>query len=255
MKDLGIVIPAYNEEDGIEEVLTRVKAACPEAMLLVVDDCSTDGTASMSRKCGAEVITNGYNCNYGKALKIGFNHQVTNNHAKFLAFLDADATYPPEKIPDLYKLCKDDGFDVAVGSRLTEKKNGMAPIRRLGNTLFAWLISAYSSKHITDTGSGLRVFKSELVPMFEGLPDVLSFTPAMTALIAYQDIKYIEIPIPYDRRVGRSKLSSIKDGYRFLYSIMQTTRRYRPWLFYLTLGIPFLVLERVARIYIKIRGS
>lgn len=253
MNDLGIIIPAYNEEDGIEEVLTRVKAACPTAMVLVVDDCSTDGTARIARQAGVETITNKVNCNYGKSLKIGFKHQVNNNRALFLAFLDADATYPPENIPELYKLCKEAEVDVAVGSRLMEKKNGMPPIRRLGNTLFAWLISAYSGKHITDTGSGLRVFKQHLLPMFEDLPDELSFTPAMTSKLAFQDIKYAEIPISYGRRVGKSKLSSVKDGWRFLTAILEAVKRYRPTCFYCTLGLPYLLVTQIIKLFKHIR--
>jgi hypothetical protein len=151
----------------------------------------------------------------------------------------------------LYKLCKEEGVYVAAGSRFMGQKTGMPKIRKIGNSFFAWLISQYSGKHITDTGTGLRVFNAELVPLFKDLPNGLNFTPAMTSLLAFQNITYKEIPIEYGIREGNSKLSSIKDGYRFLSSILLEVKKHRPVYFYFTLGIPFIILLFFVNIFRK----
>jgi glycosyltransferase involved in cell wall biosynthesis len=251
MKDLGIVIPAYNEETGIADIIERIKISCPDARLLVVDDCSKDNTAQIARSFGAEVITNPVNYNYGKALKIGFDYQIKNNNAQYLAFLDADGTYPPEKIPELYSLCKKEDLDIAAGSRLLGSNKGMPKMRKIGNSIFAWLISKYTGKTISDSGTGLRVFKASLVDRFRDLPDGLNLTPAMTVNSLFEGLLYKEIPIEYDERRGKSKLSNIKDGFNFLSVIMIATRKHRPVRFYCTLGIPFIVLN----MFVKLASS
>jgi glycosyltransferase involved in cell wall biosynthesis len=243
MDDLGIVIPAYNEESGLGPVLDDLKLYCQGAKILVVDDCSADNTAAIARSHGIEVITNQVNSNYGKSLKIGFDYLIKKYGVKYLAFLDADGTYPADKIPGLYSLCRDQGIAIAAGSRFGGMETGMPFIRKVGNKFFAWLLSKYSKKHITDTGTGLRVVKAELVPLFAGLSNGLNFTPAMTSMLAFEDTPYAEIPIQYGKRTGNSKLSSVKDGYRFLSSIMTNTKKHRRVLYYFTLGIPFEALK------------
>ncbi len=246
MQDLRIVIPAYNEEAGIKDVIGRVHKVCPEAELIIVNDCSTDKTAQIARDCGAQVIDNPINLNYGGALKAGFFQKATLERSiKYIAFLDADGTYPPEKIPDLYNLCKTGNYDIVVGSRFLGQNDGMPFIRRVGNKIFALLISLYTGKKITDSGSGLRVFKASLVPLFHDLPDGLNFTPAMSVNALFAGVTYAETPIEYAKRAGNSKLNSIKDGYKFLQVIMNATRKYRPALFYCTLGLPFLMVDLI----------
>ena len=246
MKDLRIVIPAYNEEAGIAETIDRVKKACPESEIIVVDDASKDTTLQIARRKGGEVISNGTNRGKGGATKVGLNAN-TGRSITYLAFIDADSTYPPESIPKLYQLCKEEGFQIAIGSRFLCKNRGMPIIRKIGNRIFAIMLSFYSGKHTTDTSTGLRVFNIALLPLLEHTPDGLDFDTAMTAAVLFEDIKYAEIPIEYYARVGNSKLNSLRDGYRFLRVIMNATRKYRPFLFYLTLGIPFLLLQFIIK--------
>jgi glycosyltransferase involved in cell wall biosynthesis len=248
MKDLRIVIPAYNEEASIAEVISRVRKACPEAEVIVVDDGSKDRTAEIVRNCGVKVISNHTNLGKGGATKVGFVHNL-NNGINYLAFIDADGTYPPERIPELYDLCKQKGYDIAVGSRLIRKNNGMPIIRRLGNKIFAGLLTFYSGKRTTDTSTGLRVFNVRLLPMIETLPNGLDFDTSMTTRALFEGLAYTEIPIEYYRRAGKSKLSSLKDGYRFLKVIMNTARSYKPLLFFFTLGIPFMFVELLLKLF------
>ena len=178
-----------------------------------------------------------------------------NNGINYLAFIDADGTYPPERIPELYDLCKQRGYDIAVGSRLIRNNNGMPRIRRLGNKIFAGLLTFYSGKRTTDTSTGLRVFNIALLPLLEHTPDGLDFDTAMTAAVLFEGIKYAEVPIDYYARVGNSKLSILKDGYRFLKVIMNTARSYKPLLFFFTLGIPFMFVELLLKVYSAVKGG
>lgn len=255
MKDLRIVIPAYNEEAAIGEVIDRVRSACPDAEIMVVDDASKDSTGQIARSKSVEIISNPTNRGKGGATKVGLSHKTGRSNT-YLAFIDADGTYPPESIPKLYDLCKGDGVQLAIGSRFLGKNRGMPVIRKIGNRIFGVMLSFYSGKRTTDTSTGLRVFNVQMLPLLEHTPDGLDFDISMTANVLFEGLKYAEIPIDYYERVGRSKLNSLRDGYRFLSVIMNTTRKYKPKLFFCTLGIPFILIDILVnviknRIYIK----
>ena len=94
---------------------------------MVVDDASKDRTAEIARSSNIKVISNPTNLGYGAALKAGFRNGVDPGASvKYLAFLDADGTYHPEKIPELYSLCRQKDYDLVVGSRLFGSKCGNA---------------------------------------------------------------------------------------------------------------------------------
>jgi glycosyltransferase involved in cell wall biosynthesis len=250
--DLRIVIPAYNEEASIGEVIDRTREACKDAEIIVVDDGSTDNTAAIAKQRNVKVISNPTNYGYGKALKIGFN--CRGDYIEYFAFLDADNTYPPEKILELYNLCKqDNGIDIAVGSRFLGENKGMSVIRKLGNRFFALIVSIYTGKTITDAGSGMRVFRASVLPEFYDLPDGLNFTPGMTVMSLHKGLNYKEIAIEYNERVGESKLNAIKDGYRFFNVIANIVKNHKPIAFFSTIGIPFFVGGVIFGVYSVIR--
>jgi len=251
MIDLGIVVPAYDEEEGIGEVIDRIKASCLGAHLLIIDDHSKDKTASIAAKKGVEVISNPANLGYGGSLKLGYHYLTTRPHnaIAYLASLDADGTYPPERIRDLYNICKEKDSDMVVGSRFLKKNKGMPLIRGIGNRIFAGLLSFYSGNKVTDVATGLRIFKAQFVPMLLPLPNGLDFVTALTTVAIFEGLTYKEIPINYYKRAGRSKLNSLKDGYRFLRIIMNASRKYKPMLFFVTLGIPFLIIDSLIEFF------
>jgi glycosyltransferase involved in cell wall biosynthesis len=229
---LSVVIPAYNEEDGIAEILDRVLSIKPglEAMgvagpeVLVVDDGSKDRTPEIVKSyANVRLIRHQKNRGYGGALKTGF----ANAEGNLLSFLDADGTYPPEHFPDL---CKEilSGAEVVVGSRMAGAKSEMPKTRRLGNLIFARLVSIIGNRKVTDSASGMRVFRREALERMYPLPDGLNFTPVMTTRAIHEGIKIVEVPIPYSERLGRSKLSVVNDGLRFLKSIVLTALSYNP---------------------------
>lgn len=253
LKDLRIVIPALNEEQSIGNVIDQVQKACEHAEIVVVDDGSSDDTATIALQKGVRVISNPSNYGYGKSLKIGFNSSSKNRRIKFLAFLDADNTYDPDIIPELYRLCKKESADIAVGSRLLARNSNMPLSRKLGNRFFAFLASIYSGKKITDVGTGIRVFKASLLPEVQNLPEDMSFTPAMTLKTMFLGLNYREIPINYGKRIGRSKLNSFTDGYSFLKIIVRSVKNHKPLAFFGTIGFSMLIGGFLLGLYSFIR--
>jgi len=231
MTMLSVVIPAYNEENGIEEIARRVLAVksalqevnVEELELIVVDDGSSDRTGEIAASIeGVRLITQ-ENKGYGGALKTGF----TNAKGELIGFLDADGTYPPEYFPRLCVAALD-GADLVIGSRRAGEKSEMPATRRLGNFFFASLLSLISRQKVSDSASGQRVFKREIYERLLPLPDGLNLTPVQSARALHEEMKVVEVPITYSERLGRSKLSVVHDGRIFLQSILWTVMMYNP---------------------------
>ena len=230
---LSIVIPAYNEEGGIGAVISRVlatlpalrAAGVPEAEIIIVDDGSSDRTAEIVRGFeSVRLIRHARNRNYGGALKTGFSQA----RGDLLAFLDADGMYPPEALPSLCRPILDRDVDIVIGSRMAGADSRMPPTRRLGNFIFANLVSLVANRRVTDSATGMRVLKRTALDKLYPLPDGLNFTPVMSVRALHEQLKIEEVPITYSERVGRSKLSIVRDGVRFLNSIIWTALLYNP---------------------------
>lgn len=232
MTTLSIVIPAYNEEGGIAEIAERVLAVRPklaevgvdELELLVVDDGSADRTAEIAQSIsGVRLIKHVRNKGYGAALKTGFGLAK----GELIGFLDADGTYPPEWFPQLCEVALD-GQELVIGSRMSGAESQMPITRRIGNLFFANLLSIVGRQKVSDSASGMRVFRREILSQVLPLPDGLNLTPVMSTRAIHEGIKMAEVPIPYSERLGRSKLSVLRDGSIFLHSILWTALTYNP---------------------------
>ncbi len=232
MTVLSVVIPAYNEENGIAEIANRVLAVEPALQksgverleLLVVDDGSKDRTAEVASAIpGVNLIRHVKNKGYGAALKTGFSKAS----GELIGFLDADGTYPPEYFPQLCEAAMN-GSDLVIGSRMAGADSKMPVTRRIGNFFFANLLSLLGRQKVTDSASGMRVFKKSILEQVYPLPDGLNLTPVMSTRALHEGVPVKEIPIPYSERVGRSKLSVIRDGRIFLQSMVWTALSYNP---------------------------
>ena len=235
MNTLSVVIPAYNEEDSVAACIERVLAVEPELKkvgldaleLIIVDDCSKDRTAEIVKGYldrGVVLIQHKVNRNYGGALKTGFRHAKGN----YLAFMDADGTYPPEYYPNMFQAMMEQNADLVIGSRMAGVQSEMPLTRRIGNTLFAGLVTMIGNVRITDSASGQRILRRDILEKLYPLPDGLNFTPVMSTRALHEDLKMIEVPIRYEERAGESKLSVVRDGLRFLFTILGTAAAYNP---------------------------
>jgi hypothetical protein len=232
MTALSVVIPAYNEEKGIADIAHRVlavrddlaKAGIENLELLVVDDGSKDKTAQIAGAIeGVRLIRHPKNRGYGGALKTGFGEA----RGELIGFLDADGTYPPEHFPQLCSVALN-GADLVIGSRMAGADSKMPLTRRIGNLFFAGLLTLISHQRVTDSASGMRVFKRDVLERIYPLPDGLNLTPVMSTRALHEGIHIAEVPIPYSERVGRSKLSVVRDGRIFLQSMIWTALAYNP---------------------------
>lgn len=231
-KCLSVVIPAYNEEEAIDAVLERTMAVAPALAkaglgleVIVVDDGSGDGTAGVvARWPQVHLLRHPTNRGYGAALKTGFHSA----RGDLLAFFDADGTYPPEALPDLCRPLLGEEADLVIGCRMAGGESRMPAVRRLGNFLFAALLTLLGNHPVRDSASGMRVFRRDILPLLYPLPDGLNFTPAMSARALHEGVRVVEVPIAYEERVGESKLHPLRDGVRFLASILETVLSYNP---------------------------
>ncbi|MEI7529906.1 MAG: glycosyltransferase family 2 protein [Elusimicrobiota bacterium] len=242
---LSIIIPAYNEEGAIADILTRCLAArapiCAATGLaavevLVVDDGSRDKTRGIAGGFSeAKLISHPVNRGYGAALMTGFSAAS----GDYLSFLDADGTCDPLAFIDLYKALEREKADMSVGNRM-HSASQMPRVRHFGNRIYAALISVLSGVRVEDSASGMRVFSRSLLPRLAPLPSGLHFTPAMTARVACMGKRIVETPIPYAERQGRSKLSVFRDGLRFFRVILGIIFAYFPLRVFGPIGLLFL---------------
>lgn len=229
---LSVVVPAYNESGGIADVLARILATrCRLTELglglevLVVDDGSHDGTVAATVPFAeVRVIRHPTRRGYGAAIKTGFRHAC----GEYLAFLDADGTYPPESLPPLCGRIMDDDLDLVVGSRMSGASSAMPAVRRAGNLAYARLLSLIGFMPLHDITSGMRVLHRRALVRLLPLPDGLEFTPAMSTRAVHERLRMAEIPITYASRAGDSKLSLLRDGFGFTSAIVWTSLDYNP---------------------------
>ena len=246
---LSVVIPAYNEEESIASVVKRVDTAAAvlltnnpeisEVEILVVNDGSRDQTEERARVSSrVRVINHQKNQGYGAALKTGF----LQSRGSLIAFLDADGTYPPEYLEALCAPIIQGYADMTVGARNTTGQSGMPFVRRVGNLLFTRMLTWIAETPVSDSASGMRVFQKSILPRLLPLPDGLDCIVGLSTRALHEGLRVLEIPIAYAERTGRSKLSVIKDGFRFLATFIKVAATYNPLKFFGLFGLLSLML-------------
>jgi hypothetical protein len=232
----ALVIPALNEEEAIAGTLRRALAArekvqartsVTEMTVVFVDDGSSDRTQEIVAQPEFDEVLKirfARNRGYGAAIKAGWDE----SDAEILGFIDADGTCDPDYAVQLINRLEEARADVVLASRLNAESR-MPLVRRLGNVLFARLLGAVARRPITDCASGFRVVRRSSLRLISPLPNRMHFTPAMSAICLLDPrLRIEEVPMPYQERIGRSKLSVLWDGLRFLYVIGLTTCCYTP---------------------------
>ncbi len=252
---LTIVIPALNEEDAIGSTIERTLAArerivaqspVEQVEVIVVSDGSTDRTADIARGfADVRLIVFEHNRGYGAAIKAGFEMAT----GELVGFLDADGTCDPAFFADLARALVEADAAVALGSRLGPTSR-MPFVRRLGNRIYAFLLSVLSNRVVTDTASGMRVIRRDVLPRLYPLPDGLHFTPAMSARVLMDDrLTVVERPMHYEERIGESKLHVLRDGVRFLRTIFEMTFMWQPARLFIASGVACLALMTLLATY------
>ncbi|MCA8890031.1 MAG: glycosyltransferase family 2 protein [Parvularculaceae bacterium] len=204
LKTLSVIVPAFNEAEAIRPTIVALLKVMTDASIdgevVVVDDGSSDGTGDAAEAAGARVIRLGENRGYGFALKTG----IAESNSKFVAIIDADGTYPPEKIPEMLEVAQN--ADMVVGDRGAAMTN-VPLIRRPPKWVLNTLANLLARRKIPDLNSGLRVFKRASLERFiQLLPDGFSFTTTITLSMMCSNLRVVYVPITYAKRVGQSSM-------------------------------------------------
>jgi glycosyltransferase involved in cell wall biosynthesis len=224
-RGVTIVIPAHNEEHGIEDEIGEVTKALAasdwEYEIIVVDDGSSDATGDLAEQHEVRVLRFETNRGYGAALKAGIAL------AKFdwVVIIDADGTYPGAEIPRMLERVP--GNDMVVGARIG--RNVEDPrIRRPAKWILRKLAGHLAGQEIPDLNSGMRVIRKSLVEQFAHiLPSGFSFTTTITLALISSGYSVSYVPIDYYRRVGKSKINPF-DAFRFAFQILRTMMLFQP---------------------------
>lgn len=158
-KKFCCIIPAYNEEKRICEVIAGVREAIP--YVIVVDDGSQDATAALAEKTGVYVIRHGQNCGKGMALRTGISHALKQGYDAVMT-VDGDGQHAPVEIPKFLAAFASDKGDIIIGARLWDKR-AIPLYRYIPNQIGIFCISKAAGCRIDDTQSGFRLYKREVL--------------------------------------------------------------------------------------------
>ena len=236
---LSVVIPVYNEEGAIAQTVAGVDQALSPLPItyniIVSDDGSTDGTLKKAEQSDAFAVTAPENSGYGAAIKYG----IAAGNSEFVAIIDADGTYPADRLPEMLELAK--SADMVVGARDAAMIN-VALVRRPAKRILNALASYLARRKIPDLNSGLRIFRrSTLQNFLPLLPTGFSFTTTVTLcmLCSYARVAYL--PIQYKPRVGKSKIR-YTDFFTFILLILRAMMLFNPLRIFIPLGAALFLL-------------
>lgn len=206
-KTIAVVVPCYNEEEGVRFVLEALPAVVDEA--IVVDNNSTDSTAEVARSLGAKVVKE-TKPGYGAAYKRGLREPVSD----IIVTMDGDGTYPADAIPGLVDILLDKDLDFISAARfpLIDKK-AMSFSNRLGNFILTLETKILFFKAIKDSQSGMWVFKRNILPLLTLRSDGMPFSEEIKIeAVRNKKVKFAEHHIHYRDRIGTVKLQKWRDG-------------------------------------------
>ncbi len=216
----SVVIPAYNEEEGIGSVVERLSSPGGFREIVVVDDGSTDATSARAAAAGARVVRHPYNKGNGAAVKTG----IREARGEIVLLLDADGQHDPA---DVDRILEPLGIhDMVIGARTASDQE---PVRALGNAVFNALASWLTGRPVPDLTSGFRAARRErLLEILHLLPNGFSYptTSCLAFLKAGHNVAFV--PIRAHRRVGKSKIRAARDGVKFLLIIFKIVTLYSP---------------------------
>lgn len=218
--DLLIIVPAYNEAEGIRGVLADIRGRVPDADIVVVNDGSADATAAEAVAAGATVLNLSCNLGIGGAVQTGYRYAYEQGY-RYAAQMDGDGQHLPEELARMRLAMAEGGFDMVVGSRFLEKRGFQSsPARRAGIVLLAKLLTALLGRSVTDPTSGFRLCGPAAIALFAS--DYPSDYPEVEALVLLDNegLRFREVPVVMrERRTGRSSISPLKSAY-YMYKVV-----------------------------------
>lgn len=231
---LSVVIPVYNEKKTIREILRRVRAVPINKQIIVVDDCSRDGTRELLREIAEQepdltVVFHEVNQGKGAALRTGFKHAT----GDVVIVQDADLEYEPEQYPELLQPIVEGNADVVFGSRFIGETHRVLYFwHSVANKGLTLLSNMFTNLNLTDMEVCYKLFRREIIQGITLKSDRFGFEPEVTAKVARfrlpaddgqtRPCRIYEIPVSYHGRTYREgKKIGVKDGFQALYCIVR----------------------------------
>ncbi|WP_036136017.1 glycosyltransferase family 2 protein [Luteimonas mephitis] len=231
---LSVILPAKNEAEGLRQTLPRLRAAQPDAELIVVDDGSTDDTADVAAAHGARVLSSPYSMGNGAAIKRGARAAS----GEILVFMDADGQHDPAEIANLLERLGQ-GYDMVVGARdgAGQASAGRSLANRFYNRLASWM----TGHRVADLTSGFRATRADRFREFlHLLPNGFSYPTTSTMAFFRSAYPVAYVPIHVARRVGNtSHIRPLRDGIRFLLIIFKIATLYSPLKLFAPVSVGF----------------
>jgi glycosyltransferase involved in cell wall biosynthesis len=233
---ISIVLPAKNEAAALKTLLPRLRAAQPDAEIIVVDDGSTDDTRDICASAGVQCLSSPYSMGNGAAIKRGARAAS----GDVLVFMDGDGQHDPADIARLLgKLAE--GYDMVVGARDWGSQAGVG--RGVANTIYNWLATRMTGHEVADLTSGFRAVRANRFREFlHLLPNGFSYPTTSTMAFFRSAYPVAYLPIKAAQRVGKSHIKPLKDGVRFLLIIFKIATLYSPLKLFAPTAVLFFLL-------------
>ena len=239
---IAVLLPCYNEEAAIERTVAGFRAALPDATVYVYDNNSRDRTVELARAAGAVVRTESAQ---GKGHVV--RRMFADIDADVYVMADGDLTYDPVAAPPMVAMLLADQLDMVVGTRKHEAVEAYRGGHVIGNKVFTGLLSRLFGRSFTDIFSGYRVFSRRFVKSFPVLSEGFEIETEMSVHALELRMPVGEVETVYAARPegSASKLSTYRDGWRILKTIVTLYRIERPVLFFGTIGFYLVLLALV----------
>lgn len=233
--DVTILLPVYNEEEGLPIVVDDVKKAMNGTKysyeILVVDDKSKDKSVEVAKKLGCRVIRHPMNRGSGASRKTGIFHA----QGKIIVMLDADGSYSASYIPQMLALFPQ--YDQVNGAR-SHEMGSLRWLRQPTKWFIRELASFLANYRIPDLNTGLKAFKKDLmIHYFWCIPDGFSCVSSMTLAFLCNGHSVTYIPIDYRKRIGISKFHPLKDTFMYILTIFRLITYFKPLKIFLPLSL------------------
>lgn len=226
---VAVLIPCFNEEHTVADVVSSFRAALPEARILVYDNNSTDQTIQKAREAGAVVVREFLQ---GKGNVV--RRMFADVEADVYLLVDGDGTYDAASAPALVRTLLEGNLDMVNGYRLMEDHAAYRRFHRVGNRLLSALVASIFGSRTRDLLSGYRCFSRRFVKSFPALARGFEIETELTVHALELRMPIAEVETPYRARPAGSvsKLSTVRDGIRILTTITELLREDRPLLFF-----------------------
>ncbi|MPZ40684.1 MAG: glycosyltransferase [Rhizobiales bacterium] len=231
---LAVLVPCFNEEAAIAQVVKDFRAALPQATVYVYDNNSTDGTVEAARAAGAVVRRERHQ---GKGNVV--RRMFSDIEADVYVLVDGDATYHASSAPAMIARLLEDQLDMVVAARVHDDAAAYRAGHVTGNRLLTGFVDTVFGAAFSDILSGYRVFSRRFVKSFPVLSGGFEIETELTVHALELELPVAEIPTPYYARLegSESKLSTWGDGFRILNTILRLYRSERPMAFFTSIGI------------------